>query len=65
VIGEIPDGPQVKYLIVAWDTEHNWIDYDPTTLSIFDAAGVLSVALDLAASRIPSMETEPDTEESE
>jgi hypothetical protein len=63
VIGQIPDGPQVKYLIVAWDTESDDIDFDAPNMSCFDAAGVLSVAFGLAGARLPNYDYEPEESE--
>jgi len=66
VIGEIDPSDKVKYLIVAWDTEKNWIDFSAEGMSCFDAAGVLSIAFGLAADRLPASSTdeyEPEEEE--
>lgn len=64
MIGEIdPQSPDVKYLIVAWDTKNGLVDLGTEGLSCFDVAGLLAVALELAAQDIPTPQY--DTEESE
>jgi hypothetical protein len=64
MIGEVPSGPNVKYLTIAWDTATNEIDFDASIdgLSCFDACGVLSIALELAAQRVPVPQTDEESD---
>lgn len=50
------ENPDRKALIVFWDAENNEIAYDAQGLSVFDVCGMLSVALEIAAGHLPSVE---------
>lgn len=43
-----------KALIVYWDPVANEVDYDGEGLSVFDIAGMLASALEVAAGYLPS-----------
>jgi hypothetical protein len=67
MIGEVPSGPNVRYLTIAWDTVSHEIDFDASIdgLSCFDACGLLAIALELAAQRVPVPQTEDPEPEDE
>ena len=54
-----------KALIVFWDDETNVVTLSKEGLFCFDVAGLLAVALELAADEIPTMQYETEDEDAE
>ncbi len=53
-----------KMLVIYWDPkDNNRVHYDAEGLSVFDVAGLLSIALDIAVGQLPCVPDGEDDEE--
>lgn len=51
---ELPPDPSPRVaVLIWWDPDTNEIDYEAPGMSVFDAVGVMTIALELAAQHLP------------